>query len=185
MVSIASLIVPILVAAVLVFVASSLVHMVLGYHGGDLRMLPKEDEVMSALRPFAIAPGDYVMPRPSGPQSMKNPVFIEKRKKGPVAFMTVMPGGEISMGKNLALWFLYSVGVGVFAAYIAGHALGPGASYIEVFRFVGTTAFLGYSFALLQNSIWYYRNWRMTLLSMFDGLIYALLTAGTFGWLWP
>jgi hypothetical protein len=116
---------------------------------------------------------------------MKDPQFVERRAKGPVIIMTVMPAGEVSMGKSLALWFLYSVIVSVFAAYIAGRALDRGADYLSVFRFAGTTAFVGYSLALLQNSIWYARGWGMTLRTMFDGLLYALLTAGTFGWLWP
>jgi hypothetical protein len=75
--------------------------------------------------------------------------------------------------------------VSVFAAYITGRALGPGANYLEVFRFAGTTSFLGYSMALLQTSIWYKRNWGTTIRVMIDGLLYGLLTAGTFGWLWP
>jgi hypothetical protein len=185
LVAITSLIVPIVLSAVLVFVASSIIHMVLPYHRGDWRKLAREDEVMNALRPFTLAPGDYLMPCPSGPQSMKDPAFVERRAKGPVAVMTVMPSGAPSMGKSLALWFIYSLAVSVFAAYVSGRALAPGVDYLEVFRFAGTTAFLAYSFALLQNSIWYARNWRMTVLSMFDGLIYGLLTAGTFGWLWP
>jgi hypothetical protein len=89
------------------------------------------------------------------------------------------------MGTSLLLWFLYSVLVSVFAAYIAGRALGPGARYLGVFRFVGATAFMGYSLALLQQSIWYRRNWGTTLKLMVDGLVYGLLTGGTFGWLWP
>jgi len=89
------------------------------------------------------------------------------------------------MGKSLVLWFLYSVVVSVFAAYVAGRALGPGAQYLQVFRFAGCTAFTAYSLALVQPSIWYGRNWGTTVKSMFDGLVYACLTAGTFGWLWP
>jgi hypothetical protein len=99
--------------------------------------------------------------------------------------MTVAPGGPISMGSNLAQWFFYSIVVSVFAGYIASRAAGPGADYMTVFRFVGTAAFMGYSLGLAQHSIWYMRNWGTTLRSMFDGLVYALLTAGTFGWLWP
>jgi hypothetical protein len=116
---------------------------------------------------------------------MKDPGFIEKMKRGPVVIMTVLESGPPSMGTNLVLWFLYSIAVGVFAAYIAGRAMGPGAHYLGVFRFAGTVAFIGYSVALWQNSIWYKRKWSTTLKSTFDGLIYALLTAGTFGWLWP
>ena len=185
MVDLTSLILPILVSAVIVFVASSLMHMVLPYHKGDFRAVPKADGVQDALRPFNIAPGDYMLPRPSSMADMKAPAFQEKLKKGPVMMMTVMPNGQGSIARQLAMWFVYLIVVSFFSAYIAGRALATGANYLQVFRFVGSTAFLSYSMALLQNSIWYRRNWGTTLKSVFDGLIYALLTAGTFGWLWP
>jgi hypothetical protein len=185
MVPLTSLLIPILLSAVIVFVASSIIHMVLGYHRNDFRGISQEGEIQGALRPFALMPGDYSVPYAGSPEGMKRPEFIERRAKGPVVFMTVLPAGEVSMGKSLALWFVYSVIVSLFGGYVASRALGPGADYLSVFRFVGTTAFAGYSLALLQNAIWYGRNWSMTLKTMFDGLIYALLTAGTFGWLWP
>ncbi len=185
MVSLMSLWLPILLSAVLVFVASSLIHMLLKYHRTDFGKVPNEDQVMDALRPFGIAPGDYVIPHAGSPDALKTPEFIEKMTKGPVAFVTVLENGPTAMGKNLAQWFVYCIVVGIFAAYIAGHALEPGAEYRPVFRFVGAVAFIGYSLALLQYSIWYNRNWTATLKSVFDGLVYALLTAGIFGWLWP
>jgi hypothetical protein len=89
------------------------------------------------------------------------------------------------MGRNLVLWFLYCVAVGLFAAYIAGLALPAGASYLRVFQLVGAAAFAGYVLALWQMSIWYNRSWSATVKTSIDGLIYALLTAGAFGWLWP
>jgi hypothetical protein len=89
------------------------------------------------------------------------------------------------MGAQLAQWFAYCVVVGVFEAYIAGRALGPGTPYLKVFQFAGATAFIAYSMALPQYSIWYHRNWGTTLPSMFDGLVYGALTGGAFGWLWP
>jgi len=185
MVPIVSLWVPILLSAVIVFVASSIIHMLTPFHRGDYRKLPDEDGAMDALRRFNIPPGDYLVPCPSGPQEMKNPAFLEKRTKGPVALMTIIESGPVSMGKSLALWFVYSVAVGVFAAYVTGRALGPGAHYLAVFRFAGVTAFTGYSLALWQNTIWYRRDWITTLKSNVDGLVYGLLTAGCFGWLWP
>ena len=185
MVSIASLWLPILLSAVAVFIASSIIHMLLTYHRSDFDAVPSEDEVMDALRAFDIPPGDYVIPCAGSPKEMGTPEFIEKTTKGPVAFVTVMPSGPPSMTGSLILWFLYSVLVGIAAAYVAGRALEPGAEYLMVFRFAGCAAFLGYAMALLQNSIWYKRKWSATLKSMCDGLIYALLTAGTFGWLWP
>jgi hypothetical protein len=185
MVPLTSLILPILLAAVLVFIASSVIHMLLPFHKGDIRRFAHEDDVLEALRRFNLQPGDYGVPMPASMADMKSPAFVEKRTKGPVAFVTVLPSGPPSMGKSLTLWFLYSIVVGLFAGYIASRALGAGADYLQVFRFVGTSAFMGYSLALLQNSIWWGRNWPMTTRSVVDGLVYALLTAGTFGWLWP
>lgn len=185
MLPVLSLWLPIVVSAVFVFVASSIIHMALRYHRSDLRPLPREDDVMEALRQFAIPPGDYGMPRGGSMASMKDPGFIAKMKAGPVAFMTVLPSGPPTMGPSLMLWFIYTLLVGGFVAYVTLHALPSGPSYRAVFRIAGCTAFACYSVALLQNSIWYKRNWGTTLRSIFDGLIYASLTAGTFGWLWP
>jgi hypothetical protein len=160
-------------------------HMLLPYHRSDFRTLPREDDVLDALRRLGIPPGDYVAPHAGSAAGMKNPAFVEKMRKGPLLIMTVASGEEPSMSKSLALWFLYTVLVSVFTAYVVGRALGPGVPYLRVFQLAGAAAFMGYSLALLQQSIWFRRNWGTTLKSMFDGLIYASLTAGTFGWLWP
>jgi hypothetical protein len=176
---------PIVLSAVLVFVASSLIHMLLGWHAGDYPPLPDEARFADAVRPLAIPPGDYMVPRPRSMADMRSPEFIEKRKAGPVMMITAFPTGEFGMGRNLAMWFVYSLVVGFFAAYVTGHAVGPGAGYRQVFRFAGTVAFIGYALALWQMSIWYRRQWRTTIVSTLDGLIYAGLTAGVFGWLWP
>ena len=185
MVSIVSLWLPILLSAALVFVVSSIIHMVLPFHRTDLRRIPREDELLDALRRLDLPAGDYAAPHAGSMADMKDPAFLEKMKRGPIALLTVAPARSTSMGASLALWFLYSVIVGVFAAYITGRALSHGADYLTVFRLAGATAFIGYSLALLQNSIWYRRNWGTTLKSMLDGLIYGLLSAGVFGWLWP
>ena len=185
MVHLTALWLPILVSAVIVFVASSIIHMVLPYHRSDVRKLAQEDEMLSALRRSNIPPGDYCVPHPGSHEAMRKPEFVEKMKQGPVVFMTVSPGSAPSMTGPLVLWFLYSILVGAFAGYLAGSVLASGTHYLAVFRVVGTAAFMGYSLALLQHSIWYKRNWGTTLKSVFDGLIYGLLSAGVFGWLWP
>jgi len=185
MIPVLSLWLPILLSAVIVFVASSIIHMMLPYHRSDFGKVPSEDAVMDALRKFGIPPGDYMMPHSGSPKEMQAPEFIENMKKGPVATLTVMPSGPMSMGTSLVQWFIYCIVVSIFAAYIASRALAPGADYLAIFRFVGTTAFAGYALALWQNSIWYKRAWSTTLKSTIDGLVYGLLTAGTFGWLWP
>ena len=185
MVSITSLWLPIVVSALFVFIASSIIHMVLAYHRSDLGGVPKEDQVMTALRPFALPPGNYMMPHAPSMQAAKSPEFVEKFRQGPVALLTVLPSGVMNMGPSLARWFVYCVVVSIVAAYVGSRAVGPGGDYLDVFRFVGTTAFCCYAMSLPQHSIWLGRRWSATLKSMFDGLVYGLLTAGTFGWLWP
>jgi hypothetical protein len=185
MVSVTALWLPILVGAVLVFVVSSVIHMALGYHAGDYQKVPREDEMMAALRPFKLAPGDYCLPRAGSMAAMKSAEFQAKWNAGPVMFFTVMPPGQMGMGSQFIGWFLYSVFIGVVAGYATGIAYGPGASYMQVFRMATTVGFAGYACSLPQFSIWYKRSWRTTLVSMFDGLVYAMLTAGALGWLWP
>ena len=185
MVPILSLWLPILLSAVFVFIISSIIHMILPYHRNDFSALPDEEKVMDDLRKYNLPPGEYYMPRAASSKEMSSPEYIDKTKKGPVAFMTVIENGPPKMGMSLLLWFLYAVVVGLFAAYIGGRALGPGADYLSVFRFVGTTAFVGYTVGVWQNSIWFKRKWSTTFKNTIDGLVYALFTAGTFGWLWP
>jgi len=185
MVSVPSLWLPIIVSAVVVFFVSFALHMLLKYHSSDCVGVPNEDAVMDALRKFNIPPGEYGMPRPANMAAMKDPAFIEKANKGPVILMTVMPNGPFKMGPSLAKWFVYSLVVSLFCAYIAGRALPAGSNYLQVFRFAGCTAFLGYSLALWQDSIWHGRKWSTTIKSTIDGLIYGLFTAGVFGAMWP
>lgn len=185
MVSIVSLWLPILLGAVLVFIVSSLIHIVLNWHHSDFAKLPGEDQVMAALRPLNIPPGEYMMPKPDTPKQMRDPAFVEKLNQGPVAMVTVWPNGQPKMGASLIQWFIYSIIVGVFAAYVATRAgLAHDAEYLQVFRMTGTTAFCCYAVALWQSSIWWKRSWMATFKSTVDGLIYALVTAGAFGWLW-
>lgn len=185
MVSIGALWLPILVAAILVFVASSLIHMLLGYHSGDFGKLPGEDRIRQAFREADVPPGDYVIPHAGSRQEWGSPEHVQKMEEGPVAFLTVRRSGPPAMGGTLLQWFFFCVLVGVFAAYVTGRALPTGAEYLEVFRLSGTTAFLGYALALWSNSIWFGQKWSTTLKYTLDGLIYAVLTAGAFGWLWP
>jgi hypothetical protein len=176
---------PILLSAVIVFFASFIMHMVLAYHKSDYRKLPDEDRVTDALRSADVKPGpDYFFPYCSF-EEMKSAPAIEKMKRGPVGFVTVLPSGPPAMGKNLVQWFLYCVVISIFAAYLSGRTLSPETPFLQVFRVVGIVALLGYGAAHAQESIWNGRSWVVTFKHLFDSAIYAVLTAGTFGWLWP
>jgi hypothetical protein len=185
MVTLTTLWLPILLSAVIVFVASSIMHMVLPYHKSDYRKLPDEDRVTDAMRSAGVTRGPaYFFPYFSF-KEMKSAPVIEKLKRGPVGLLTVLPSGPPAMGKNLVQWFVYCMVISLFAAYLASRTLTLGTGFPEVFRVIGTVAFLGYGAAHAQESIWSGRSWIVTLNHIFDGLIYALLTAGAFGWLWP
>jgi hypothetical protein len=137
------------------------------------------------MRAAGVTPGDYVLPYAGSMEALKDPAFVEKLNAGPVGFLTVSPNGPFRMAPRLAQWFTYCLVVSLCAAYMTGRALGPGAHDLTVFRFAGTTAFIGYGLALWQNTIWYRKSWVTTLKQNVDALLYGCLTAGTFGWLWP
>jgi hypothetical protein len=185
MVSLSALWAPILLSAVVVFIVSSIIHMLLPWHKNDYPRIPDEDALRAALRPLKIPPGEYMVPRPSSQKDMGSPEFAEKIRTGPVLMLNVWPNEMMPMSKNLINWFIYTLVIGVFAAYITSRAVGPGTHYLVVFRFIGTTAFMGYALGVWQQSIWYRQSLGISIKSTIDGLIYSCFTAGVFGWLWP
>ncbi len=184
MIPILDLWLPILVAAALVFFVSSILHMVFSYHRSDYRQLPRESERLTALGDD-LSPGYYMFPWSANAKEMATPEMAQKYQRGPVGVLTVFPSGTPRMGRYLALWFVYTLLVGVFVAYLAGRTLASGAHYLAVFRFTGTVAFVAYGLAHFADSIWKGQPWGSTAKQMFDGLLYSLVTAGAFGWLWP
>jgi hypothetical protein len=185
MIPLSNLWLPILLSAVGVFIVSSLVHMAFKYHQSDYRRLPREKETLDLLRGDSLGPGNYVFPFCTHGSGMKSPEMQEKFRLGPVGMMTIRPSGTVAMGKFLGLWFAYCLLVAVFIAYLASRTLAPGIVYLTVFRFVGTVAFMAYGLNSLADSIWKGQPWSVTAKNVFDGLLYALVTAGVFGWLWP
>jgi hypothetical protein len=183
MVSLLDLWLPIILSAVLVFLASSVIHMALRWHASDFKKLTAEDAVMDALRPFNLAPGDYAAPLPQSMAHMSSPEFKAKQARGPLFTLTVLSGASI--GGNLAKWFVYCIVVSVFAAYVGALALQAGAAYMTVFRLTSAVTFVGYTLAVWQSWIWYSRSLGATIRTTIDGLVYALLTGGAFAWLWP
>jgi hypothetical protein len=184
MVTLTALWLPIVLSAIIVFIASSIMHMVLPYHRGDYKQLPEEDKILAALRPAGLQKGLYVFPYCTH-KDMKSPAIQEKYKQGPVGMLTVFPSGPPAIPKFMGLWFVYCLIIGFFVAYLTGRTVQPGANYLVVFRVAGTAGFMAYGLGNLSNGIWKGQPWGMTLKEVFDGLIFGLLTAGTFGWLWP
>ena len=176
---------PILVSAAFVFIASSVIHMMTPLHKGDFQKLANEEAVMDAMRTHGVAPGTYMFPNAGSAKECGSPEMVEKFNRGPVGWMTILPAGGFSMGKNLLQWFIFILVVNVFVAYTVWHAMnGRDMPYLEVFRLTGAVAILAHSAGQCHNSIWMGRSWGVTMKFIIDSIIYGLLTAGTFGWLW-
>ncbi len=174
---------PIVFSAVIVFVASAIAWMVLPHHKPDFKRLPKEDAFLAALRAGNVAPGQYMFPY-CEPSDMKDPQKKKRYETGPLGVLLVW-GGCPNMGRNMGLSFIFYLVVGVFVAYLGSHSLPAGAEYLRVFQVTGTAAIMAYCFASIPHAIWFGKPLRSTATDLLDGVVYGLLTAGTFGWLWP
>lgn len=173
-----------LVAAVVVFVVSSVVHMALPYHKSDYGFAPNEDELRKSLNAAGLKPGRYMMP---GCHSMKDLASEEmqaKFKEGPVGWFTILPPGPPSMGKNLLGWFVFTVFISFVVAYLADMALGPGEREL-VFRFTAAASFAIYGLSVFPETIWKAQPLSVSLKFVLDGLFYGLATGFAFDLMWP
>jgi hypothetical protein len=175
---------PIVASAVLVFVASSLIHMVIKWHNSDYRKLTNEEDVRAVVRAGAPSPGQYVVPHCPDMKEMQTAEMQRKFQEGPVAFVTVRPSGQPSMGKPLVLWFVFILAVSTIAAYLASKAFLDPRTFLGICRLVGGVAFLAYAGGSVQQGIWMGRPWGSVVKDLADAAIYAAITAATFAWLW-
>ena len=180
-----SLLLPIVLSAVAVFILASIIHMAMPWHKSDYAKVPDEDGLMAAMRPFALPPGDYMMPRPTSREDMRSPEFMAKRTRGPVAVMTIMPGGPFSIVPSMGAWFVFSLLVAAVAACMTGAVHAPGANGHGVFHYAAGITFLCYAMGEVPLSIWYGRKWSTTLKNAFDSLLYGVATGLIFMAMWP
>ncbi|NND45092.1 MAG: hypothetical protein HKN58_07195, partial [Xanthomonadales bacterium] len=171
----------ILVGAVLCWVASAVIHMVIKYHDKDYKGLANEDEVRAAIRNGSPESYFYNIPYCADMKEFGSEEMQAKMNEGPVGFLTVLPNGMPNMGKLMGQQFAHFLITCALVAYVAALGLPPGADYMTVFRFVMTTAFLAFGLANIPYSIWYGQPWGTTLRFMLDALIYGAVVAGVFG----
>lgn len=182
MVALSALWLPILVSAVVVFVASNVLWMALPFwRRGDYGQLPDEKSVIDALVPAES--GQYMVPCVNW--NKLTPEQRAEMESKPMALVLVRNPAQFNFVKGLTQWLVYAVVVAVFVAYITSHACGRGTPYLEVFRFAGTVGFLPFGFHSMTDAIWYGKPWSVVVKDVIDGLIYGLLMGGVFGWLWP
>lgn len=182
MVTLSALWLPIVLSAVIVFVASNILWMALPFwHRRDYGKLPDENAVLSGLT--SASSGQYVVP--SVNWSKLTPEERADMQKKPMAFVILRNPATFSFPQALVSYLVYTLVMSTLIAYVGAHALPRGAYYLRVFQIVGTAGILTYAFGSVSESIWYGKPWAVTFRQIVDGIIYGLLTAGTFGWLWP
>ena len=180
-----SLWLPILLSAVVVFVISSIIHMVFKWHAADYRGLANEDAVREAIRAGQPTPGRYVIPHCREMKDMSSDAMKQKYATGPVAHITVVPNGQPHMGKYLGQWFLLCVLVSLVAACLASRLVPLDHAYARAAaKLVGAVSFVGYGFGTLQESIWMGRPWSGSAKYLLDAALYAVGAALVFYWLW-
>jgi len=187
MVALSSLWLPIILSAVATFIAGFVLWVVMPHHKSDWAALPDEGAAMDALRPQNPAPGMYHMPHgghDSNPQA--NPEWVAKVEAGPTAFVIVMPKSQmLNMGPTLGKNFIYLLVMAVVVAYLGATTLPMGTEYLKVFQVTGTAALLGHSMGAFPKVIFWGWSRAAATKEFLDGVVYALVTAGVFGWLWP
>jgi hypothetical protein len=177
---------PIVLSAVVVFVISSLVHMVFKWHAPDYRGFANEDAVRAAIRAGAPTPGPYVLPYCSDMKEMGSPAMLQKYREGPVGHITLAPSGPSNLGKSLGLWFLFSLVIAIVAAMLATHAYGVDhGSAAGAAHLVGVVSFVAYGFGTITETIWMARPWSSSVKYLLDAALYAVASALLFLWLWP
>jgi hypothetical protein len=185
MLSLAQLWLPIVLSSVFVFIASSILHMVLKFwHMPDCSGFSNENEVGEAMRRGGASAGMYMIPY-CQPEQMKEPATQDKFKLGPVGIVFLRQPGMMNMGSFLGQWFAFCVVVSLLAAFLGIHTMGAGTPYKHVFGVIGLSTFMAYALGSVPNAIWWGHPWKSQIKHLIDGAIYAGLTAGTFGWLWP
>lgn len=184
-VSVSELWLAILLAGVLCWVASALIHMLIKYHNADYKELPNEGEVSAALRAQSPTPGLYTVPHCSDMKAMGDESIQKKFNDGPVAMIAVMPNGLPKMGKLLSQQILFFIIGSFLIGYLVTLTVTGNTDYMTVFRQVFVAAFLTYGWAQVPQSIWMGQPWSNSIRYLVDALIYAGVTAGTFAWLWP
>jgi hypothetical protein len=185
MTSLMQILVPIAVSAVAVFVASSLIHMVLKWHNSDYRGLSNEEDVRRVLRASNAAPGQYFIPHCLDHSELKKPEVQQKFVEGPIALVTVRRSGMPTMGAAMGQWFALTLVVSALVGYLACSTRAPGAAFGDIACITGLAAFLAYGTGPVVNSIWMSKPWGSTVKDILDALIFAAVTACVFGWLWP
>ena len=175
---------PIVLSAVFVFLASSIIWMALPYHKADIKVLPDEKALTEPLAKLDLPPGTYMWPNCGSGESQNSPEFKARWDVGPWGSINIL-GCKPNFGANLGLVFVFYLVVGVCVAYITSQSQAAGAECASVFQVACATAILAYCAGGIAGAFFMGKPKRFMFTDFIDGVVYGLITAATFAWLWP
>jgi len=185
MVSLDMLLIPIIGSAVLVFIASALIHMVLPLHKNDFGKLPDEEAVRAALLKNMPPAGMYNIPYCADMKQMGSAEMVAKYNQGPNGILVLRSPGVFNMGPVLGLWFVVCLVISAGLAWMVAGTIPAGAGYMAVFHPIAIGGTMAYGMGGMAFSVWYGRPWSIWFKDLFGAIVYGCVTAGMFGWRWP
>ncbi|MHC9509624.1 hypothetical protein [Kangiella sp. M94] len=184
-ISIADLWLPILLSGLFAWIASALIHMLIKYHNSDYQKLNNEDDIAKAIAEGKSKVGFYTLPHCADFKEMEDPKVQQRFKDGPVAIVTIIQNGLPPMGKLLIQQLLFFVIGSLLIGYIGSIGMVAGAPTGDIFRLLFVAGFICFGWASIPYSIWFGHPWSVTSKYLMDAIIYAVVVASTFCWLWP
>lgn len=176
---------PILAATAICFVASAVVWMAGPHHKKEWPPAPGQDALIKVLRDTGVQAGSYMFPHADRANKVEFEAAMKRWAEGPAGVLFIFPRGPMGMGKMLGQQLVYFLIVNVMLAYVGHHARLDGQPYLRVFQVIGAVGFMAHWLGSMPESIWFGRPWKNLWLQGVDGLLYALLSAGTFAAMWP
>lgn len=175
---------PILLSAVVVFVISCIVHMVLKWHNSDYNGFANEGDIRAAINAGKPAPGRYVIPFCKEMSDMKGEAMQQKYREGPIGHIVLGPVGAPQIGKFMGQWFVWTLVVSTIAAYLAARVCGFGHPHAAA-KLAGAIVFVAMGFGTVTESIWSMRPWSSSAKFLIDAALYGLGAGLVFLYFWP
>jgi hypothetical protein len=141
----------IVLAGLLCWIASALIHMLIKYHNADYNKLANEEAV--ALADQSPVSALYTLPYCNDMKAMGEESMQKKFNDGPVAMITIMPNSMPSMGKLLSQQILYFILCSLLIGYLASLSIATNVDFMMVFRQIFIASFLTYGWAQIPLSI--------------------------------
>jgi hypothetical protein len=191
---------PILVSAVVTWIAGAVIWMALPHHKKDMSELPNQKDVIEKIRALGLPPGNYMFPGGGcSKEAMKDPEVQRCWKEGPLGFISLWKTPP-KMGPSMIGTFCVNLAVSVTIAYLAWVTIGgveagtmggvagvearPGLTFLSVFQVTGTAGILAYAFSHIPNALWFGTAKRAIVMNIIDGVVYGCITGAIFAWLW-